>query len=89
MATMTLAETAKYYQNPLQRGIVELFPRNSAVLQYLPFKNIAGNAYSYNLEQTPPSVGFRAVNAEYTADPSITTPIPIRASNASSKSRST
>lgn len=68
MATMTLAESAKYYQNPLQQGIVQLFPANSAVLQYLPFKNISGNAYSYDIEQTPPSVGFRAVNAEYTAD---------------------
>lgn len=68
MATMTLAESAKYYQNPLQQGIVQLFPANSAVLQYLPFKTIAGNAYSYNIEQTPPSVGFRAINAEYTAD---------------------
>ena len=68
MATMTLAESAKYYQNPLQQGIVQLFPANSAVLQYLPFKSIAGNAYSYSVEQTPPNVGFRAVNAEYTAD---------------------
>ena len=68
MATMTLAESSKYYQNPLQQGIVQLFPANSAVLQYLPFKNIAGNSYSYNVEQTPPNVGFRAVNAEYTAD---------------------
>lgn len=68
MATLTLAESAKYYQNPLQQGIVQLFPANSAVLQYLPFKTIAGNAYSYNIEQTPPNVGFRAVNAEYTAD---------------------
>ena len=68
MATMTLAESAKYYQNPLQQGIVQLFPANSAVLQYLPFKTIAGNAYSYNVEQTPPSVGFRAINTEYTAD---------------------
>lgn len=68
MATLTLAESAKYYQNPLQQGIVQLFPANSAVLQYLPFKSIAGNAYSYNIEQTPPNVGFRAVNAEYTAD---------------------
>jgi len=65
---MTLAESSKYYQNPLQQGIVQLFPANSAVLQYLPFKSISGNAYSYNIEQTPPNVGFRAVNAEYTAD---------------------
>lgn len=68
MATMTLAEAAKYYQNPLQRGIVELFPRNSAVLQYLPFRDISGNAYSYNLEETLPNVGFRAINSSYEAD---------------------
>mgnify|MGYP003819663031 CR=1 FL=1 len=74
MATMTLAESAKYYQNPLQQGIVQLFPANSAVLQYLPFKTITGNAYSYNIEETPPSVGFRAVNAEYTADQGVINP---------------
>jgi len=74
MATMTLAESLKYYQNPLQRGVVQLFPANSAVLQYLPFRNIDGNAFSYNLEQTPPNVGFRAVNAEYTADQGVINP---------------
>lgn len=68
MSTLTLAEASKYYQNPLQRGIVELFPRNSAVLQYLPFRSIDGNAYSYNLEDTLPNVAFRAINSSYTGD---------------------
>ncbi|WP_027191803.1 major capsid protein [Fundidesulfovibrio putealis] len=74
MATMTLVESLKYYQNPLQRGIVQLFPANSAILQYLPFRSIDGNSYSYNLEDTPPNVGFRAINAEYTADQGVINP---------------
>ena len=75
MALITLLESSKYYQNPLQRGIVELFPSNSAVLQYLPFKSIDGNAYSYNQEQTLPGIGFRAVNEAYDESHGVINPV--------------
>jgi len=75
MALLTLAESAKYYQNPLQRGIVETFARSSGVLQYLPFMSISGNAYKYNVEETLPGVGFRSINEEYTADIGIINPV--------------
>jgi hypothetical protein len=64
MALLTLAESAKYYNNPLQRGIVETFARSSGVLQYLPFMTIKGNAYKYNVEETLPGVGFRSINED-------------------------
>jgi len=61
-------EASKLIQNPLQKGVVEIFARTSPVLQYLPFMTIAGNAYSWNLEQTLPGIAFRGYNASYTED---------------------
>ncbi|MEF3698702.1 major capsid protein [Desulfolutivibrio sp.] len=75
MALLTLAESAKYYNNPLQRGIVETFVRSSGVLQYLPFMSIKGNAFKYNVEETLPGVGFRSINEEYTPDIGVINPV--------------
>lgn len=62
---ITLVEAAKLSNNTLQRGVIELFARNSAVLELLPFMDIEGNAYLYNQEETLPGVAFRAVNEGY------------------------
>jgi hypothetical protein len=50
----------------LQRGVIEVFTRNSAVLEMLPFMEIVGNAYAYNIEETLPGIAFRGVNEGYT-----------------------
>lgn len=63
---LTLAEAAKLSTDDLQRGIVETFVLESAVLDRVPLINIEGNAYKYNEEATLPGVEFRAVNAAYT-----------------------
>lgn len=75
MEYLTLVEAAKLMQNPLQRGVVEIFPRTSPVLQYLPFLTINGNAYTYNREETMPNIGFRGLNETYTADTGVINPI--------------
>jgi len=62
---LTLPESAKLSTDTLQRGVIETFARHSAVLEQLPFMDIAGNAYKYNQEQTLPGVGFRGVNEAY------------------------
>ncbi|HET7616031.1 MAG TPA: phage major capsid protein [Bacillales bacterium] len=62
---LTLVEAAKLSNDVLQRGVIETFARNSAVLEMLPFMEIQGNSYKYNQEQTLPGVGFRAVNDAY------------------------
>jgi hypothetical protein len=62
---LTLVEAAKLSNDVLQRGVIETFARSSAVLEQLPFMDIAGNSYKYNQEQTLPGVGFRAVNNAY------------------------
>lgn len=63
---LTLAEATKLIDNPLQRGVVQTFAETSAVLQYLPFMDVAGNAYSYNREKTLPGAAFRNYNVNYT-----------------------
>lgn len=62
---LTLPEAAKLSTDTLQRGVIELYARNSAVLEMLPFMEIEGNSYRYNQEQTLPGVGFRGVNEAY------------------------
>ncbi len=71
---LTLAEASKLIQNPLQRGVVETFARTSPVLQYLPFMDVNGNAYSYNVEQTLPGIAFREYNTCYTDSTGVVNP---------------
>lgn len=63
---LTLTEAAKLSNDVLQRGVIETFARNSAVLELLPFMEISGNAYKYNQEGTLPGIAFRNVNEGYT-----------------------
>ncbi|WP_240649671.1 major capsid protein [Streptomyces sp. Z26] len=63
---MTLVEAAKLSQTQLQRGVIETFVQESAILDRIPFMTIEGNAYSYNEEATLPGVAFRSVNEAYT-----------------------
>lgn len=65
---ITLAEAAKLSTDDLQRGVIETFvlPKESVILDRIPFLEIEGNSYKYNKEGTLPGVEFRAVNAGYT-----------------------
>ena len=71
---LTLTEASKLIQNPLQRGVVETFARTSPVLERLPFMDVNGNAYSYNVEQTLPGIAFRDYNASYTESTGVVNP---------------
>jgi hypothetical protein len=62
---VTLAQAALLSQNNLQRGVLEVFVRESVVLDRLPLMDIEGNAYAYDEEGALPGVEFRAVNAAY------------------------
>lgn len=75
MEFLTLLEAAKLIQNPLQKGVVEIFPRTSPIFKYLPFLTINGNAYTYNQEKTLPNVGFRGLNENYTANTGVINPV--------------
>lgn len=73
---LTLVEAAKQESGDIKRrAIIELFPRSSAPLQAITFQNIAGNAYSYNLEETLPGVSFRGVNEAFTEDAGVINPV--------------
>ena len=63
---VTLAQAALLSENDLQRGVIETFVQESAVLDRLPLMPIEGTAYAYNEEATLPGVAFRSVNEAYT-----------------------
>lgn len=67
--SLTLIEAAKLAANEgktLRAAVIAMFAQASDILQVMPFKDIAGNAYQYNREQTLPGVAFRGVNESYT-----------------------
>ncbi len=49
---LTLVEAAKYSNDILQVGVIELFVKDDPVLQRLPFMDIVGNGLTYNVETT-------------------------------------
>lgn len=65
---LTLAQARLYSKDTLQAGVIEMIARESAVLERLPFMEIAGNSYKYNLETALPTVAFRSVNSGYEAN---------------------
>lgn len=72
---LTLIEAAKQETGDVYRaGVIEMYAGSSAILQVLPFENIAGNAYKYNQEQSMPGVGFRGVNESYPSSTGILNP---------------
>ena len=52
---ITLVEAGKLSTDVLQKGVIETFTRNSPVLELLPFMEISGNSYKYNVEKTLPT----------------------------------
>ena len=71
---LTLLEAAKLVQDPLKRGVIEIFPRTSPVLERLPFFPVNGQAYKYNTEETLPGIAFRGINETYTESTGIVNP---------------
>ncbi|HBF7594796.1 TPA: phage major capsid protein [Clostridioides difficile] len=63
---LSLTESAKLSTDMLQKGVILTMAKQSPVLEKLPFMEIVGNGYSYNLVGELPEVGFRAVNTGYT-----------------------
>jgi hypothetical protein len=66
---LTLIESAKIAlgrDEMLKATVMELFAKNSDLLQNLPFENISGNALKFDREKSLPGVAFRGVNEAYT-----------------------
>lgn len=62
---LSLAQAAAASNNTLARGVMQLFPSNSYVLDRLNFENIEGNAFQYFTDSALPGAEFRAVNSAY------------------------
>lgn len=71
---LTVLEWEKTNPTPLSSGLVELFVAENPVLQNLPFINIAGNAFKYNVETSLPGVAFRGFNQGYTDSAGVINP---------------
>jgi len=71
---LTLVEAAKLSTDMLTRGVIEVFASTSAVLERLPFADMQGNAYRYNVEQALPGIAFRGVNEGYTESTGVINP---------------
>jgi hypothetical protein len=73
---LTLVEAAKLNSGDVIRSsIIEMFARQSDILQVLPFENISGNALKYNREEALPGIGFRGVNEAFSESTGVLNPI--------------
>lgn len=75
--SLTLVEASKIAANrgeTVRASIIEEFARASDLLRVIPFRDIQGNAYSYNREGALPSVAFRGVNESYTESTGVVNP---------------
>ena len=62
MGAMTLTEYAKGSQSDLVKGVIATFVGSSPVLGRLAFRDVAGGALQYQIEETLPGIAFRAIN---------------------------
>lgn len=75
MAALTLLEASKLHTgNEIQSAVIEMYAGSSAVLNVLPFRDIQGNALTYNEEIALPGVGFRGVNEAYVPSVGVVNP---------------
>lgn len=72
---LTALEWAKLNPDPLASGVVEIFARENPVIATMPFINVAGSAYKYNIEETLPGVAFRGFNEAYVESTGVINPM--------------
>ena len=66
MAGISLAQSARMTNDVLQAGVIEVLATESKLLQLLPFMNVQGSGYTYNVEKNLGNAQFRKVNDGYT-----------------------
>lgn len=70
---LTLTEAAKYSNDILQRGVIELIVKSDPILEKLQFKDIKGNGLTYNVETTMATAGFYDVGDTWVESTSVVT----------------
>lgn len=76
--SLTLVEAAKLaYNNGEDKlgDVILQYAESSGVLENLPFRSIAGNAFTYNREETLPGIGFRGINESYSESTGVVNPV--------------
>lgn len=64
----TLLESVKDGDNKLRVGVIKIITERSPILQRIPWQTITGNAFTYDIEQSLPTLAFRGVGGTYTAN---------------------
>lgn len=72
---LTALEWSKLNPDPLTSGVVEIFAAENPVIATLPFINVAGSAYRYNIEESLPGVAFRGFNEGYVESTGVINPM--------------
>lgn len=62
---LTLVEAAKLETDFMKKNVVEAFPAHSPVLEAMPFVNVPGGVFKYNVENMLPGIAFRGINEAY------------------------
>lgn len=65
MAGISLTQSARMTNDVLQAGVIEVLATESKLLQLLPFMNVQGSGYTYNIEKNLGNAQFRKVNGGY------------------------
>ncbi len=63
---LSLEAAKRLTQDFLERGVIEVFQKSSGVLNRLPFIEVQGSGYSYNvMSELPAGVGYRGIGEAY------------------------
>jgi len=72
---LTLIEAAKTVSGDVVRSaVIQIYGESSEIMGAIPFGDIAGNAYKYNVEQTLPGIAFRGLNEGFPESTGIINP---------------
>ena len=63
---LSLANARNLTQDLLEKGVIDCFIATSGVMARLPFIEVVGSGYSYNIMEDLPEVGYREINKAYT-----------------------
>ena len=75
--SLTLPEACKLALNSgeiKRAAVIRIFAEKSDLLRVMPFVDIAGNSYAYNIEGALPGIAFRGVNEGYTSSTGVINP---------------
>ena len=71
---LTLVEAAKYSNDILQVGVIELIVKDDPILERIQWKDIVGNGLTYNVETTESTANFYGVGDTWVESTSTVTP---------------